>query len=104
MPTDKFNLSVTQNVDTDASANRPWKFGAIHRIEVVAPAAATTAEWTLKDGSEVPFNKQATHGTAISFEANAFTDVELQAEREWLLVVRHAGAAAQTFDFIVEWD
>lgn len=104
MPQDMFTLSVTNSVRTDASAQRPWKFRGITRIQIVAPAAATAAEWTLRDGSDVPFNTQATHGTAVSFETNAFTFVDLAPDNEWQLILFHTGAAAQTFTIIVEWE
>lgn len=106
MPVDKFTQSVTQNVDTNAAAARPWRNmgSVIHRIQVAAPSAATNATWTLQDASDVPFNKQSTSGTAISYEANAFLDVNMQADREWQLILYHTGASAQTFDIIVEWN
>lgn len=104
MPTDQFTLSVTNSVRTDGSNLRPWKFKTIKRIQVVAPAAATAAEWTLRDGSDVPFNANATHGIAVSYEANAFTEVEMIPENEWQLILFHTGASAQTFTMIVEWE
>lgn len=103
MPTDQFILSVTQNVETDLAAGRPWKYGVINRVQIVAPAAATTFTWDLRDGADVPFIRQEPNGTAVSYETNAFKPVDMIAEREWLMICRHAGAAAQNITVIVEW-
>lgn len=106
MQVDHFSVSVAQNLDTDLAVGRPWRAAGsvIYRVQVVAPAAATNFAWNLSDGADQPFRNQAPSGTAVSYEANAFLTVEAQAEREWQMLCRHAGASAQTIEVIVEWD
>jgi hypothetical protein len=106
MPTDKFTKSVPPNTPTNLAADRVWRNvgSIIHRIQVVAPDAATNLKWTLQDGSDVPFKDQDKLGSAFNFDFNAFLDVEMAAEREWQLIVEHKGTTAQDVGVIVEWD
>ena len=91
------------SVDTVMNAAQPWTFRAIQQIQIVAPAAATSFVWTLRDANDVPFDRMQPNGTTVSYETNAFTQVQMAPDAEWVLVGNHGGASAQNITIIVDW-
>lgn len=107
MANDDFIVSVTNAVPTDLAQGRPWQVGAyIRRIGVYAPAAATNASHNLigDDSEQLPAGTQPIGIAPSASPALEARVVDYTAARQWRCVANHAGASAQNFRVIVDYE